>query len=690
MRISLLGTVCAGLLLISDGATAQVRLRIYDPNDSSAVDPNRFLFNPVWRRDTVEVPNMKRNCRFRIRAGGLDQRSLIIRDSTCLSDQERSLVSLNEAPATLAAGFECGTGGIHGNVRGHINWFPVTATGHLIWMGYSGGPGDHDLTMGLKPATKGALTVASTGPDNKPAYHLEFYHLETLARLPYGAKGFWNILNLAMISSRSRTLDDALADSIGIPRAGWPILRRRGLQISDRDVSAVRLLNRRYARATGLFNLDAVHNAHSEIHPVYALAILVDTVATQTGIEEQWAVMVRDRGNEGDCATGVIPMFTREEDLVSRDTKDSTYFTMDLGWVDGASGVEVTATDSYSTDSTYPQLKIETTTSQTRGSANPSPRLIVRWKHRVPMEGSEFLYLGMLKVSWDARSRRNYLKKRFLDEFPDSESFAKRTKIATYFQQPSEELAASDSFKVLKAAASAERDKSKAELRQLYRKYPPLSPLPDKRLTTITDSTWRARQTSGVLAYRALHWHEDEPTTVPDCSKGVERSDFYCNSGWRTVLQLHAFSSNGDWTPMLGVFRHGHTWSWNGWRAKLSDLAAGFDWRLEIRREQFRRRTNDRKESLKGVSVRVTPLMSPLSRTVSSQLTVVPYIGISPGFSCLDQKACGGLTFGSGVGFQFLIPGGSIFTEVMRYTNSHHVESEHVFSLGTLVTFPWR
>src|SRR2546425_13223191 len=72
----------------------------------------------------------------------------------------------------------------------------------------------------------------------------------------------------------------------------------------------VSLLGPGRAIVTGLFNLDAVHQGHSELHPVYSIAILVaeDTSAARDVIKQRWALMARDRGNEGNCATGVVPL----------------------------------------------------------------------------------------------------------------------------------------------------------------------------------------------------------------------------------------------------------------------------------------------------------------------------------------------------------------------------------------------
>src|SRR5262249_24354712 len=65
------------------------------------------------------------------------------------------------------------------------------------------------------------------------------------------------------------------------------------------------ILNGTFAVVTGLFGLDAEHQGYSELHPVYALNMLVscaDTPDANGYFNDEWAVFIRNWGNEGFCA----------------------------------------------------------------------------------------------------------------------------------------------------------------------------------------------------------------------------------------------------------------------------------------------------------------------------------------------------------------------------------------------------
>ena len=61
----------------------------------------------------------------------------------------------------------------------------------------------------------------------------------------------------------------------------------------------------RTAIVTGLLNLDCVHECHTELHPVLALALRTkDETSADNNIvaEDPWAIFLRNSGNEGDCS----------------------------------------------------------------------------------------------------------------------------------------------------------------------------------------------------------------------------------------------------------------------------------------------------------------------------------------------------------------------------------------------------
>jgi hypothetical protein len=58
------------------------------------------------------------------------------------------------------------------------------------------------------------------------------------------------------------------------------------------------MINGRRAIVIGLLGLDSEHGAYTELHPVYGLAIQVNDNPN----DDQWAVMVRNCGDEGFCS----------------------------------------------------------------------------------------------------------------------------------------------------------------------------------------------------------------------------------------------------------------------------------------------------------------------------------------------------------------------------------------------------
>ena len=85
-------------------------------------------------------------------------------------------------------------------------------------------------------------------------------------------------------------------------------------------------LDGRFAVAVGVFGLDGVHDAHSELHPVFALA--VRTAASRR--TESWEVFARTWGDEGMCAPD-------QQNL--KLANDTLYLW--LPWRHGAESVEI-------------------------------------------------------------------------------------------------------------------------------------------------------------------------------------------------------------------------------------------------------------------------------------------------------------------------------------------------------------
>jgi hypothetical protein len=161
--------------------------------------------------------------------------------------------------------FICGNfGGDQGSLHGHVNWTAATYEGLLFWKGMT--PwykfGDGDYNFGLIPQNRGALTVW-----NPEALGIEFDSHETINHFD---TPWWNKFHRAV----------------------------------DGDDPEGLLGSKYYAVVVGLVNLDSEHNAHSELHPVYAMAIHVKDDPT----DDIWAIFARNWGNEGFCSQDQHPL----------------------------------------------------------------------------------------------------------------------------------------------------------------------------------------------------------------------------------------------------------------------------------------------------------------------------------------------------------------------------------------------
>lgn len=140
---------------------------------------------------------------------------------------------------------------IFGCPHGHVNWSAATYEGIVFWQDHSASDDDYDIIISRPDA---ALYTASN-----PSYVLmEFDSDETIDH--FDAQHWWKNFH--------HDVDDGNRDPGGI--------------------------NGKLAAVIGLVGLDARHEAHAELHPVYALAINYDN---QSG----WAFFVRNWGDEGGC-----------------------------------------------------------------------------------------------------------------------------------------------------------------------------------------------------------------------------------------------------------------------------------------------------------------------------------------------------------------------------------------------------
>jgi hypothetical protein len=310
------------LLAVGTSSESNGQLALVPRHAADSLDPNGFLRDPVWQGVPSPPPDIEALCHFRTGRNGAGDRMLRIgRGQSDQCTSQRDTLSLNQAGDPIGLGVACSSNDEVGLIRGHINWFPITVAGRLYWEGYaSGRVEDHDITMLFdgpdgSPLTTGNASPFGTGPDKRLAFEIEYNFYESLGRLPRYARGWWGAF-------------------------------RENLYAKPRDPRMHGLIDGRPAIVTGLFGLDGVHGFQSELHPVYAIAILVDSKSNRGATIQRWAVMIRDRGNEGECATGVMPLYSQviadsAETSPRQGRNPQMQYTMDLGWLSGATGATI-------------------------------------------------------------------------------------------------------------------------------------------------------------------------------------------------------------------------------------------------------------------------------------------------------------------------------------------------------------
>ena len=603
-------------------AQARGRLHLYAPEDTTrARDANGFLLDPAWIGDSI--PKISRRCGFRAVPGALNERVLVTRDSLCLSAEERRIVTLNEPRGLLIFGFVCSTNSQLGDVRGHVNWFPITATGRLRGADFADGTNaDRDLSIDFYTKQPNASTTGND-PDSQGnrGYHIEFFYEETLDYLwdtvPH-PRGWWELLN----------------DSLG---------NHRGMSGTVDD---------RLAIVTGLFGLDGVHSFQAELHPVYMMAVLTDT-ATHNGLfRERWAVMVRDRGTEGDCAAGSLPMVTGRG--------RNQHFVLDLGAWTGASVPRVSFGPGWVSDSLgLPRTRVN-------GQHTYIDFPYVRPAPDVPM----YLFLGTINLEWSSRGE-NPSVSRFAGRVPggiaglnlntavsESLSFTKR--------RPPERRSGTPGSNLLKGLNQRDSlDPKRAHGVELH----------DGATVPPTDSAWTLphAETSGPTLPQAIH--------VP--VEGVcPPSDRVCLSPLR-LLAGSTLIPPQRWFLGAFILPHGaNIPSWGG----IGDFLNGLGYRLEVRSDRFRPDCPGCATDVNELSVIASAAVVSSSVDLGPVASVSPYLitGLGPSFS-RHQPVHVRWDVGGGFAITALgVPG--IFIELLNHGRSgaffNHWELSAGYSLG--------
>jgi hypothetical protein len=222
-------------------------------------------------------------------------------------------------------------------VDGHLNWMHATFTGQIFFQEHSGSDDDYNLLLAV-PNNAGLTTTNEGG-----ALLLEFDSDETIDHF---STPWWDRFH--------QTVDNSTGD-------------------------AKRIIDARYAVATGVIGLDLVHGAGVELHPVHLLAIRVN----EDPNDETWAIFVRNWGNEGMCGKDntILP---------------ATVLAIDLPWMPGAQGY--TFTQNFRTNS--PQVAGPWLTTVNDQKGQPA---LVRVVFQLPdPTNAQGMAHGELHLSWKA------------------------------------------------------------------------------------------------------------------------------------------------------------------------------------------------------------------------------------------------------------------------------------------------
>jgi hypothetical protein len=151
-------------------------------------------------------------------------------------------------------------GGKAGTLHGHVDWVPARYDGLVSWKGFK--PwyklGDGDYNFWLFPPNQGGLTTA-----NPEAISLEFDSHETINHFD---SPWWSEFHTA---------------------------------VDDDEAKARSMVDHKYAIVLGLVGIDTEHEDHSELHPVYLMAI---HEKADDPDDDVWGIFARNWDNEGYCS----------------------------------------------------------------------------------------------------------------------------------------------------------------------------------------------------------------------------------------------------------------------------------------------------------------------------------------------------------------------------------------------------
>jgi hypothetical protein len=270
------------IITVYPASTASDPVRTMKPFDvlSARADENGFLLAPSWFNtldsDAVTRTQVANDCENFPYVNWLRVNRGI--HSKC-TQQASFDVPKVLTECLLAPGF--------GELHGHVNWAPATFVGKLEFAEVSA---DRDADLQLK-----AIDV----PRSRFSGNDDFGKIAPiLTNDSQGSPEYRNALWLEFATYETAKFQEPW-NELGPPN------RNRG---SDFKRVMMQKFNDKTAIVTGLLNLDCVHDCHTELHPVFAMAVRGklesdDPHTSQIVEDDSWMIFARTAGNEGDCSS---------------------------------------------------------------------------------------------------------------------------------------------------------------------------------------------------------------------------------------------------------------------------------------------------------------------------------------------------------------------------------------------------
>jgi TPR repeat protein len=250
----------------------------------SELDDNAFPLNPEWQAQKI-------NSSARPEAGTLcnyfdDKDDRLSLGSNCTS--QGVSVDAPSLSANRVNFFICKYTNIDqidpitgSSVHGHVNWFPVTYTGTIYFDDFQDpflgsvsmplGSGDDDYDWALVTPEQRGLVAGNRFQYRNVGPHGMTLELDSREVIDPLDSGWWKALHEAVDSHPPYVNDWTAAQS---------------------------LVDGRPAIVIGLIGIDTKHTYHTELHPVYAMAIRLASGSRR----EHWAIFARNWGDEGGCS----------------------------------------------------------------------------------------------------------------------------------------------------------------------------------------------------------------------------------------------------------------------------------------------------------------------------------------------------------------------------------------------------